>query len=501
MIQKTSPHFHMKKKILIFGSLFLFIVLASLIVINPETIQGRFRRISRTTATQKVKTFSQPVDQKFDTMPIPSNLGLNLFDKDGRISDTARSFGKMSSLKLNKLTEIHPEDYGNNYYSPGTYVVEKGDGIGNGIFLIKFMEFKNKSSLNAQIRTEVFKKEKDGNYYHFPTNEYTLSMPNANQLFDINIELLDRADYLELPSDQIKIIYHQSCQTFIDYCDDETHQMYAWEDTTQCNKRCPFTANTDQYQAKNGKYSTIFPEGSEELADTVVDILKQCDENTEDFLKIKLEKPRLGVQMLLGSDNPTMTGLDEYISGQGASSWFEYFGGFSNQWKEQAKTTKCPNVLELGHELIHVYVKDFFGTEEQNIYGLEEGLANFARYQNGVDSEIICRPDGWSYTYNPETTNPYVTDISGPPNANEPYYYFYHTGYCFWHDFVNEYSYGNLTKVMQALYQQVRDIKSYYVLDVIEHTIGEKLSQEILDRYSLEKNQTFVDVCKGCEIF
>lgn len=152
------------------------------------------------------------------------------------------------------------------------------------------------------------------------------------------------------------------------------------------------------------------------------------------------------------------------------------------------QTRRCPFYLALGHELTHVVTKEMLGDN----YGINEGLTDFVSFHNGGQGGgIECGDDG-------EYAN-----LSLPPSAGGalPAQKYYETGFCFWQDFVKTYGYPNFVRVMQKLYEQSRGIDDYYVLDVMEEVIGESMSAEILDRYSLTREATSVAICKNCEMF
>jgi hypothetical protein len=54
---------------------------------------------------------------------------------------------------------------------------------------------------------------------------------------------------------------------------------------------------------------------------------------------------------------------------------------------------------------------------------------------------------------------------------------------------------------MQKLQQKGRDINDYYIMDVMEEVNGESLSQDIVNRYSLPRASTYVNICEDCEMF
>jgi hypothetical protein len=90
---------------------------------------------------------------------------------------------------------------------------------------------------------------------------------------------------------------------------------------------------------------------------------------------------------------------------------------------------------------------------------------------------------------------------TSPEDGIYPARSYYDTGYCFWDDVVKAYGYPTFVEIMQALYTKGRDINNYYVLDVFENIIGDIFSQEILDRYSITRSSTKVELCNKCGIF
>jgi hypothetical protein len=412
-----------------------------------------------------------------------------LYDNEERLSDYARSLAPETlALNLNELPKLYPENYGDNYFEPGTYTVHVGDGFGKGDFLIKFVEFNEENG----ILYEVFKKESNGEYYHFPTDVNKISKYMYNQDFDI---VLEKPDYTTHPNENT-LIYHSNCNTYFEYCDDESSDYYAYGDPESCNWRCPFIANDNEVKVQESIYSAIYPQGYENLANFAVDLLEQCYNNDIQFLGYDQEKLRLGVKVLLSDSGGPMTGHGEYVSTKRTTEQLNDNVNILNLLISEKENQRCTNYLNLGHELTHSLTKEMLG----NNYGLNEGLAEFVAFQNGNEKEYTCLEAGWRDTSETEVHS-YI-DLSTSPSEERPSGHYYATGYCFWNEFVLEYGYPKFVEVMQQSYQKSRGTNNYYVLDIIEEVIGEPLSEDILNRYSLTRETTIVDnLCNNCDMF
>jgi hypothetical protein len=422
-----------------------------------------------------------------------------LFDYEGRLTEYSRSLAPETLvLNLDKLPKLFPENYGNNYFDPGTYSIHVGDGFGKGDFLIKFMEF---DVDNGRIVFEVFKKERDGNYYHFPTdvNENFIYKYKYNQQFDMPIEIMVGSSTRNpLDATENILIYHPSCEIFFDYCKDENSEHYA-TDSESCNWRCPFESNNDEIKIQEGIFSVTFPEGYETLADFSVGLLEQCYNNNIEFLGYNQEKSRIGIKVLLSNSGGPATGHDEYIGTKKTVEQLEGNINILNLLTSEKEGKRCSNYLNLGHELTHTLTKEILG----NNYGLNEGLADFVSFQNGFEKEYVCVADGWRLTFErPDTSNNYVSLSTNPgETSSSPSKHYYGTGFCFWNDFTKEYGYLKFVEVMQQLYYKSRGTDDYYVLDVMEDVLRKPISAQILNRYSLNREATFVKICNNCEIF
>ncbi|HID73289.1 TPA: hypothetical protein EYP38_05080, partial [Candidatus Micrarchaeota archaeon] len=232
-----------------------------------------------------------------------------VFDDDGRLTPYARSFRpEQFSLNLSALPELHPESYGNNYFEPGNYTVRVGDGFGKGDFLVKFVEFiPQNDSVNGRIIYEVFRKERDGNYYHYPTIDNTISRYSYTDMFGITIE--SPVYSWEIGSDENTLIYHPNCTVFMDYCEDEASGgHYAPNDYLSCAQRCDFDALPAETKEEKVIFSAIYPSGYGDLALFSVDLMKQCYRRNVDFLGFDPKKPRVGMKVYLAEGKSDIIG-------------------------------------------------------------------------------------------------------------------------------------------------------------------------------------------------
>lgn len=415
-----------------------------------------------------------------------------LYDLDGRLTDYARSLApKMEPLNLNNLQKIHPESYGNNYFAPGTYTVHVGDGFGKGNFLIKFTEF---SLDDSRTYFEVFKKESNGNYYHFPTDKNSIYKHQILDLFGIPIEF----NVDTFGKSENVLVYHSDCSDFYDYCSDETSYFYADGSSKACNWRCPFSANDDEVISQKGIFSAIFPKAYAKLANFTEGLLEQCYSNDVKFLGFDPQKPRIGVKIILDDSGGPMTGTDEYVIGPNTVGQLDGDIGILDSLISEKESTKCPNYLNLGHELTHLLTKEMGGN-----YGLNEGIAEFVGFQNGHEKEYVCSESGWRTASDAsDVLNNYANLSSNPGDPGSPSSSsYYATGYCFWKDYVEEYGYPNFVKAMQKIYINSRGTGSCYLWDVFKEVNGGYLDQKIVNRYGLTKESTFVKICEDCEMF
>lgn len=420
----------------------------------------------------------------------------SLYDDQGRISDFGRSLKPiMLSINWSSMEKIYPEKYGKNYYSPGTYNVNVGDGFGKGEFLVKLVSYIPQDPVTFEggyFEIEVFKKESDGHYYHYPTDENKISHRSFFNLFDITLEWL----YDESDSDNLFTFqYHNDCDVYFNYCSDERSPFSA-NSSVSCNWRCPFLANDDEIKSSQGKFSAIFPSAYKNLADFSVTALGKCVQNTDDFLGYNLDKPRIGVKVLSDLNGSSITGHDEYVSTIWNKSSFDFNTSILDNWKQQQTDNKCSNFLALGHELTHLFTKEMLGDN----YGLNEGLADFVAFHNGREYSNYCFVDGWSYNKDGYDIKKYVS-LSSSPSESSPANNYYLTGFCFWSDVEKEYGYNKFVKIMQELYKKTRGINDYYVFDVIKSAGGYDLSNTIKNRYDITREATKVELCKNCNVY
>jgi len=400
-----------------------------------------------------------------------------IYDENGRLTDYARSFRpEMFSLDFNELETLYPEEYGSNYYEPGNYTIRTGDGFGKGDFLIKFVEFiPQNESIEGQIRFEVFRKENDGNYYHYPTEENAIIRYGYTDIYGITME--SPAYSWEINTEENNLVYHPDCTVYFDGSGD-------------CSGRCDFDALPEETKVQNGKFSAIYPEEYNDTASFSADLLEQCYYSNVDFLGYDTEKPRVGIKVCMSDYLSRLNGGDEAITLKANKSYLD--------WMQMnlEPVSGCTNYLRVSHELTHIMTKEVLGKN----FGFIEGLAEFVEFHNnGSELMYICEDNGWHYK-NGEIT-PYANlsytirdDVYDPPGNH------YATGFCFWKDFTDEYGYPKFVLLMQELQQKGRGAENYYVMHVMEEITGEPLSEEITERYSLTRDSTYAEICHNCEL-
>ncbi len=415
-----------------------------------------------------------------------------MFDENGRLTGYALSLAPpLLELNLNELTKLHPEKYGNNYFEPGDYNIHVGDGFGKNDFLIKFVDF----NLDEQrIYFEIFKKETDGNFYHFPTKENSIYKNEIKDLFGISFESLNDS----LNPVENTLTYHPNCTIFYEYCYEAGNYFYAGGSSIACNWRCAFDANTDETKSQKGIFSSIYPKNYKGLANFSVGLLEQCYDNTLGFLGYNQQKQRIGIKVILG-ESSAITGTDEYVYTQKTVAQLNDEVNILDLLNTEKNSKKCPNYMALGHELTHTLTKEIVGDN----YGLNEGLADFVAFQNGFEKKYEGLGEGWKGVFDDAgTLNAYANLSTNPGEVGSPSsLHYYATGYCFWTDFVKEYGYPNFVKIMQKLYTVSRGMGTYYFLDVAEEAMGLPISSDILSKYNLKKEATILHFCENCEMF
>ncbi len=418
-----------------------------------------------------------------------------LYDRDGRLTGYARSQRHgMFSPDFDRLPKVHPEDYGNNYYEPGEYRVRVGDGFGKGDFLIKFVEFiPQNESVEGQIKFEVFKKESDGNYYHFPTEEDTISRYSYTDIYGIVIE--SPLFSWQINSQENPLVYHPNCTVFFDYCDDENGHYTG--DYLKCSGRCEFDAFANETKVQQGIFSAVYSDEYEDMAEFSADLLERCYNKNVDFLGYDSGKERIGMKVYSGEKSSEIIGSDETITAGRTNDYLDLIRLKMDYYNDEKERRGCISYMRVGHELTHIMTKEVFGKN----YVIMEGIAEFVEFHNnGSGNKFVCMDNGWHYVLD-ETVKPY-TPISSSTGVNVmPAEDFYATGFCFFRDFTDEYGYPKFVLLVQELQQKGRGIDDFYVLDVMEEVIGGPLSEEIVERYSLTRDCTYVELCNNCGIF
>lgn len=398
------------------------------------------------------------------------------------------SYPQPEPLDFEDVPKIYPENYGNNYFKPGTYPVHVGDGFGKGDFLIKFVDFVVNEEYGVGYATyEVFKKEADGHYYHYPTDDNTFFYYSYNEPFGIPVGMPSYG--FEEGTDELMITYYPDCTSFFEICEDPENDHWGYGEWDDCSRRCMFEAYGDnEIKLEKGEYSVVLPSEFEEVDDILLEEIEQCWVNTVNFMGYDPEKPRIGLKVRLDEEDPSgPTGHDEGMTAETTSYWLDFWE--PDGMRKDLEERPCPNHLVLAHELAHMISKEMLGDN----YGLNEGLATYVQYANGGAGNMTMSCE--------EDEDFYVPLSTRPSESNYPPDNYYDTGACFWKEFADTYGHGNFTKAMRALYLKSRGIEDYYVLDVLEESLGEPVSQDILDKYGLDRESTHVILCENCEMF
>lgn len=422
----------------------------------------------------------------------PENL---LFDGDGRLTDYALSFAPpMLNLNLNQLPKLHPENYGNNYFEPGTYTVKVGDGIGKGDFLIKFVDVNVcTNDCSSSLFFEVFKKEKDGNYYHYPTNDNKFIESEAKDFFGMVLKLQKFNNV-----NNIQLTYLDSCSYFIEQCEYTNGLCYI----------CYFDEKPGEIKLQSNNFTAIFPEEYPELASLNLEELKKCYNYQTSFLGFDPKKLRIGLNIKLSEINFASTSHDESISIPKSKEMLDSINSQLPYIQNLYNSVDCASdYFPLSHELSHTIRKELFTNKwiYGNNAGFEEGLSNFQEFAGDDNLEgSYCASNGF---LDDSGILPYasLSVNSGDSLYKDTYGMggYYITGFCFWQDFVHTYGYPQFVLLMQTLYTKSRGINDYNVVDVMENVIGEPLSQELMTKYQITKNAeaNVVDICHNCEMF
>ncbi|MFA5887489.1 MAG: hypothetical protein WC852_02155 [Candidatus Nanoarchaeia archaeon] len=407
-------------------------------------------------------------------------------------------------LNLTKLPKIYPERTGTNYDRPGKYNVSIGDGFIKGDVLIKILNLSNEDA-----KIEVFKKECDGRYYPiFVPNYYkTIRPESAFDLFGLTLEI--EGYPLEITPFNATFIYHENCTAYYDYCYDPSSWHYD-PNPLSCSPKCNFEAfyvpsATEpsittflETKVSDGRFTVVLPAGYDALAEFTLHTLNQCYNNITAFLDFEPFRPRVGIKVYEQAHGSSAgIGEIEHISMAQSRATLDRETADLSRLEDELELMPCPNIFLMGHELIHLTTK---GITSEN-RGLNEGIARYVEqqlmYDYLMDSEVYTFTQCFEDNYD---GIPYANLSSSPTDLISLGTY-YQTGLCFWKDYVNEYGYANFTKLMKEAYTKSRGVGKYYLLDIIQDVIGEPVSDEILERYSLTRQATMINACEGCEVY
>jgi hypothetical protein len=399
--------------------------------------------------------------------------------------------GCENEILLADLEVIRPENVGNNYFTPGTYSLGVGDGFGLGNYLIKIVEV---GTISAYI--EVFKKATNNNYYHFPIlggdEKQVYFLDSYRDLFGITF---DFDDY----NDQIEVTFFASNGTncFSSCIEGLPSGISNSTKEKFCLFDCPFDV-PEGYLQLNQEIFTVLQEGDyEALAEANLNLLQQAYELNIDFVKYDPEIERYGLVTKIESQYASFSARKESYMVMATTDSLDLQNNLiDGLYAEALEENYMPHwgTPPLSHEIGHSLSPDLSGNK-----ALSEGFAEFIEV-NIANPEIYstypeCQPSGYQSQIG---FFPYV-DMSTYSSENPSGYYF--TGYCFWEDILETYGYGNLVAFFQQRHKLSQGIEDYYILDVMGEAFDEPVSQEILDRYSLIRDATFIENCNNCEIF
>ena len=388
-----------------------------------------------------------------------------------------------------------------NYNLPGLYTIVVGDGFENNDFLVKFVKFQKisvQNKVSSYVKTALFKKV-GTTYVYYPYQDkitldnkgYFKTGDNTNPLKMLgNIPLKLESTVIE---ENKNVFSYQSDCLFNDGCV-----------VGDCTISCPFKAAEGEVQLIKDTYSIIVPKKYQELGQDILPFLEICYSNVLDFLGLGQNGMKVGLRFVKGSgsDVTHSNNFNVFLD----DGEFELLG-------EQIKPSytqdilgkkKCPIVSYMHntpHELTHILYGDGLRP-----FGLSEGFSDFVGGNtlatwNYVEQTAVfnntqasaCKMNGFDKG---DGLKLYVVLSTLPDVSIKNDYYF--TGFCFWTDFVKMYGEEKFKVFSQKLYSYSHSTPNYYMWDVMEEAIGGPLSLELIQRYGLTKESTFVEQCEEC---
>jgi len=207
-----------------------------------------------------------------------------------------------------------------------------------------------------------------------------------------------------------------------------------------------------EIQLQSEHFIVIGPEYSQSYMEFMSSQFEYCYTDMMDYLQIDEEIPFFPVRILpsdnssggaVGDNGMKLLGPERMLSRDNSS--------------KTASTNFCDNSL-LSHELVHAAMR---GTPLSSVFN--EGLATY--YSVVVKHPIlICKADGYIYRDN-EKVEFAVLNKGGRLQTEQ-----YHTGACFWDEYVKDNGYNVFLETIQVLKEA--DGQQISTLDLINEALG-----------------------------
>ncbi len=230
---------------------------------------------------------------------------------------------------------------------------------------------------------------------------------------------------------------------------------------------------------------------------------EQISKNTG--LEIKPLNSNMVAAHIIIDENPIAGGYADintfYIS-KTNNDWVAHMESLLTDSKYRVDIDMCSNLV--AHEMMHV----FFGTFPY-LRALGEGIAMYSQYRFGTSKnnefkeEDFCLEDKIYYPFlgnpenYPETASTEYAKLSGKNEFGfDERNYWYYTAQCAIYDILNYYGFDSLKEIASGMekhrishFLELPDIKKSKYIEIIEESAGKKLSQELLDKYQLNRNE------------
>jgi len=395
-----------------------------------------------------------------------------LRDQYGRLTSYALSeYGGVEAPDLSSLEKLHPELYGTDHGDFGGHSMRLGDGFVVDDLLVKVTQFHPKNATSVgYIVFEVFRKEADGQYYHYPTRAYKVSRLEPARLLGIVIESPSYS--YEIGSYENPLVFYPDCGSYNEGCSGPGCQIDCGEE---------FAPGIVSY-----------PEGYGELADFVSRSLDSTYPKTASFLGFDPGKD-VSVSVRLAERTGPILADDGLIALDASPESLDSAMSGLDKYEARLSSNGCSSYMRLGHELVHCMTSEML---DSNVL-VFEGIAEFAEFHdNCTDAIYICEDHGWRYPHE-DSTRPYSDMSASPGTGILPSHYA--TGFCFWQDYLDLYGYVSFRALMQDMWQKGRGAEPYCLSDLMADAAGKPLPQDMLERYSLPQSFGCQDICRGCQ--